>query len=66
MLTPPTNGLDFTLTTLVNVGQIDAGAGDDRVTGSAGADVLVAGTGDDAFDGGLGDDVLVFAGRRAD
>lgn len=60
------NRLDFSLTALSGVAEIDAGAGADRVTGSSGADVFRAGAGDDVFDGGLGEDLLVLTGRRAD
>ncbi|WP_291295600.1 S8 family serine peptidase [Elioraea sp.] len=43
---------------------IDAGAGDDRVTGTSGADTIRGGTGNDSLAGGAGRDVFVF--RRGD
>ena len=46
--------LDFTGVTLTGIGRIDAGAGDDQITGSAASDVIV---------GALGDDILVGGGN---
>jgi Ca2+-binding RTX toxin-like protein len=40
----------------------DGGAGDDDLSGTAGADVLVGGSGDDFVDGRRGDDVLLLGG----
>ncbi|VTU00897.1 hemolysin-type calcium-binding protein : Uncharacterized protein OS=Roseobacter litoralis (strain ATCC 49566 / DSM 6996 / JCM 21268 / NBRC 15278 / OCh 149) GN=RLO149_c011020 PE=4 SV=1: HemolysinCabind: HemolysinCabind: HemolysinCabind: HemolysinCabind: HemolysinCabind: HemolysinCabind: HemolysinCabind: HemolysinCabind: HemolysinCabind: HemolysinCabind: HemolysinCabind: HemolysinCabind [Gemmataceae bacterium] len=45
---------------LTNFGiRVDAGAGDDTVTGSERADVLIGGEGNDTLRGGTGDDTLV-------
>ncbi len=50
---------DFSGTTLVGITQIDAGSGNDSVTGSAGSDTLVLGSGNDVFHAGGGDDVFI-------
>lgn len=39
---------------------VDAGMGNDSITGSAGADYIYASQGNDTVDGGAGDDVLYF------
>ena len=52
--------LDFSGTTLLNVSQIDAGAGEDSVIGSAGNDVIIGGPGGDSLSGGAGDDTYRF------
>src|SRR5688572_18552713 len=49
---------DFSATTLTGIASIDAGAGDDRVTGSSGADRIRGGLGNDTISGGGGADVL--------
>lgn len=50
---------DFSaLTSVVNMGIVDAGAGDDTVIGSGGADILRGGVGNDRLDGGAGNDIL--------
>lgn len=48
--------LDFTGVTLTGIGRIDAGAGDDQITGSAASDVIVGALGDDILVGGGGND----------
>ena len=53
--------IDLSATSLVNIAQIDTGAGNDTVTGSAGDDVIVGGAGSDTLLGGGGDDTFVFA-----
>ncbi len=50
---------DFSGMTLVGIAQIDAGAGNDTVIGSANADTLVLGSGNDIFHAGGGDDVFI-------
>jgi Ca2+-binding RTX toxin-like protein len=37
---------------------IDAGSGDDKLSGGLGDDLLAGGSGDDTLDGGSGDDIL--------
>ncbi|MFN3348224.1 cadherin domain-containing protein [Pseudorhodoplanes sp.] len=50
---------DFSaLTSVVNMGIVDAGAGDDTVIGSSFADILRGGVGNDRLDGGAGNDIL--------
>ena len=49
-------------TVLKNIDRIDAGAGNDRVTGSAGADVIVGGSGQDRLNGMAGDDTFIVEG----
>ncbi|TND03514.1 MAG: hypothetical protein FD118_1333 [Rhodocyclaceae bacterium] len=48
--------LDFSATELVGIAMIDAGAGNDTVTGSAGNDIIVGGAGTDNLRGGQGND----------
>lgn len=48
--------LDFSAVTLTGIGRIDAGAGDDQITGSAAGDVIVGALGDDILIGGGGND----------
>jgi Ca2+-binding RTX toxin-like protein len=50
--------LDFSAMTLTNFG-INAGAGNDTVTGSQGNDFIIGGAGDDVLNGGAGDDTFV-------
>lgn len=66
--------LDFSGTTLVGIERVNAGGGDDVLTGSAAADTLWGGSGrdrvsgrvgDDTLDGGTGADVAVYAGLRS-
>ncbi|MEQ9326379.1 MAG: Ig-like domain-containing protein, partial [Rhodospirillales bacterium] len=52
------NNLDFSNSTLVNISRIDAGRGDDTVTGTAGDDTIYGGDGNDTISGGAGDDHL--------
>ncbi len=52
--------LDVSGVTLTNIALIDAGAGNDTVTGSAGADVLLATAGKDSLTGGGGADTFRF------
>ncbi len=67
------NGLDGNDTidaSLLNAGQlasltVDAGAGNDTLTGSRGADVLIGGDGDDVISGGAGNDQM-FGGAGND
>lgn len=56
--TDSSDRLDFSTVTLSNVTHIDAGAGNDRVRGSAGDDDLRGGSGRDRLFGGDGDDTL--------
>jgi Ca2+-binding RTX toxin-like protein len=69
------NTLDFSATVLTGIASIEAGAGNDTVTGSSnsdtinggsGADVLKGGAGDDAINGGSGFDTAVFEGSVHD
>lgn len=50
--------IDVSATTLVNVTDIDGGAGDDALTGSTAADSIAGGDGADTLIGGAGNDVL--------
>lgn len=59
--------IDLSGTVLLNISQIDAGAGNDTVTGTSGNDVIIGGVGsdtlygkegNDALDGGSGNDSL--------
>ncbi len=52
------NVLDFSATTLVGHVAIDGGNGDDRITGSAGAEILIGGNGNDVLAGKAGNDLL--------
>ncbi|TNC99873.1 MAG: hypothetical protein FD118_3613, partial [Rhodocyclaceae bacterium] len=59
--------LDFSGTELVGIAMIDAGAGNDTVTGSAGIDLIVGGTGTDNLRGWQGNDTYrVGLGSGAD
>jgi Ca2+-binding RTX toxin-like protein len=53
---------NFTSMNLTGITRIDAGAGNDTITGSVGADTLVGGAGDDVLTGGLGDDLFLVGG----
>ncbi len=57
--------LDFSSTSLLGISKIDAGAGNDTVTGSAGNDVISGGTGIDTLRGGDGDDAFIIEGADA-
>ena len=56
------NVLDFSATGLYNIAAIDAGAGNDRVTGSQGDDLVIGGPGNDTLRGEGGDDIFVVEG----
>jgi len=58
------NWLNFSNTELDGVDVIDAGAGNDRVTGSAGDDIIIGGAGNDRLSGGDGDDTFVVTGQN--
>ena len=51
--------LDFSAVTLTGIVKIDAGSGNDSVTGSTGADTIALGSGNDIFHAGEGDDVFL-------
>jgi Ca2+-binding RTX toxin-like protein len=58
--------LDFTaVTTMTGIGRIDGGAGNDTITGSGLADIIVGGTGDDTLAGGAGNDTFQVSGTTA-
>lgn len=59
-LTAGNDNIDFTGVTLTGIVAINAGAGNDKVIGSAGGDTLRGGLGDDELIGGSGDDVYRF------
>lgn len=59
------NTLDFSATVLTGITSINAGLGDDTVTGSEGADVILGGGGNDVLAGGGGDDVFLLSGPAA-
>jgi Ca2+-binding RTX toxin-like protein len=52
---------DFSATRLTGIRLIDAGAGNDTVTGSAGDDTIKGGAGDDSLIGGGGTDTALYA-----
>ncbi len=54
------DSIDLSATRVSNIACIDAGAGNDSVTGTSDHDVLIGGTGRDTLDGGLGNDLYVF------
>ncbi|NHN37434.1 hypothetical protein G8764_09040 [Pseudomaricurvus alcaniphilus] len=62
--TASSDRLDFSATRLRNIDLIDGGAGHDRITGSAAADVIVGNKGNDKLEGGAGADVFVVEGAR--
>jgi len=51
--------IDLSGATLVNVGSIDGGAGDDTILGAAGADTIIGGAGNDDLNGGGGNDLFL-------
>jgi Ca2+-binding RTX toxin-like protein len=57
--------LDFSQTVLTGIARIDAGAGDDIVTGSQGDDLFDTSFGTDIFYGAGGDDVFLVSGLYA-
>ena len=57
--TSANNTLDFSETELLNIVEIDAGAGNDTVKGTAGNDVIIGGIGSDSLYGNTGDDVFM-------
>ena len=61
MGTSSSNTFDFSATALLNIASIDAGAGNDNVTGSQESDVIIGGLGNDTLSGGGGDDNYLFA-----
>lgn len=56
--------LDFSKTTLLNIAQIESGAGSDIITGSSGDDVIVGQSGNDLLNGGSGDDRFLVSGAN--
>ncbi|MEK7801597.1 MAG: type I secretion C-terminal target domain-containing protein, partial [Pseudomonadota bacterium] len=56
---------DFSATTLINIANIDMGAGNDRVMGSSGADSIKGNLGNDILNGCGGADIL-YGGGGAD
>lgn len=59
--------MDFSAIALDGIANIDAGSGNDSVTGTALADTIVLGSGNDSFDAGDGDDIfLARAGAGSD
>ena len=52
--------IDLSATTVSNIERIDAGAGNDTVTGTGGRDVILGGAGRDVLNGGLGNDLYLF------
>ena len=56
------DSIDLSTTTVQNIDHIDAGAGNDAVTGTGGGDVIIGGRGRDVLNGGAGDDTFVVAG----
>jgi Ca2+-binding RTX toxin-like protein len=52
------DSFDFSAVTLTGITSIDAGSGNDTVTGSAGDDIILAGAGNDLLKGGGGNDTF--------
>ncbi len=52
--------IDLSGTQLINIANIDGGAGNDTITGSAGNDTIIGGTGNDSLKGGMGNDAYLF------
>lgn len=52
------NTFDFSAVTLTGIASIDAGAGNDTVTGSGGADKIIGGNGKDTINGSAGADLI--------
>ena len=50
--------LDFTGATLAGIDRIDGGGGNDSITGTVLADIIIGGSGDDILNGGAGNDVF--------
>ena len=63
-LTGGDDTVDFTDVELSGIGQLDAGAGNDAVTGSIGADLILGGAGADTLRGGNSADTLVGGAGR--
>jgi Ca2+-binding RTX toxin-like protein len=57
--------INLTNTALVGITKIDAGSGNDNVTGSVAADIIIGNGGDDVLAGGNGDDVFQISGASA-
>jgi Ca2+-binding RTX toxin-like protein len=53
--------IDLGSTVVQNIDHIDAGAGNDRVTGTSHADLIIGGRGRDRLNGGFGNDIYQFA-----
>lgn len=58
--------LDFTGVTLTGIVRIDAGAGNDVITGSSAANTIRGSGGDDTLNGGDGADIFEFTGTASD
>ena len=56
------NALNFSAVELVNIARIDAGSGNDQVTGTDGDDTIIGGAGYDTLRGGGGGDTFVVEG----
>jgi len=56
------NVLDFSATTLVNIGHINGMGGHDTITGSAGNDTIIGAAGNDTMRGEDGDDIFIING----
>ena len=56
--TSASNVLDFSGTSFINIAEIDGGAGNDNITGTAEADLIRGGAGNDTLNGGAGDDIF--------
>ncbi len=61
--TTAANQFDFSKTSLKNISEIDAGAGNDTVRGSQNNDVIIGGTGNDNLFGNNGDDTFIYRDR---
>ncbi len=59
MGTSANNRLEFNSTQLINISEINGGAGHDTITGSSGNDTIVGGLGSDTLKGGQGDDTFL-------
>ena len=57
--------INLTGTTLIGIGRIDGGSGNDTITGTAAADLIVGNVGDDTLAGGAGADVFQVSGTSA-
>ena len=56
------NTLDFSAVSMTGIARIEAGAGNDTVTGTTAGDMIVGGAGDDTLNGGDGNDVFTMSG----